>query len=123
MGRESMTHVQTARTLAERSAIIRAHNDNARRFARAGVMYVTAGVIALGKERFAQVLRAVREFDEFTRDNDPYDEHDMGLIDVVSQRVLWKIDYYDLERRYGSPDPSDPNVTTRVLTIMLASEY
>jgi len=123
MGSESMTHVHATRTIAERTAIIRHHNDNARRFPRAGVMCVTSGIVALGKERLAAVLRAVREFDTFTRDNDPYDEHDMGLVEVASERVLWKIDYYDAERRYGSPDPSDPAVATRVLTIMLASEY
>ena len=123
MGSESMTHVHSTRTLAQRSAIMRHHNDNTRRFARAGVMYVTAGVVALGKERMAAVLRAVREFDGFNRDNDPYDEHDMGIVSVSGEIVLWKIDYYDLDRRGGSPDPTDPDVTTRVLTIMLASEY
>ena len=37
--------------------------------------------------------------------------------------IVWKIDDYDTGLQAASPDPSDPSVTTRVLTIMLASEY
>ncbi len=31
--------------------------------------------------------------------------------------------YYDKHELYGSPEPEDPEVTTRVLTVLLAEEY
>lgn len=38
-------------------------------------------------------------------------------------RILWKIDYYDRDRQFHSPDPADPKVTVRVLTVMRSDEY
>jgi hypothetical protein len=37
--------------------------------------------------------------------------------------ILWKIDYFDLDLVYRSPDPADGLVTARVMTVMLAHEY
>jgi Protein of unknown function (DUF3768) len=37
--------------------------------------------------------------------------------------VTFKIDYYDKDLSFHSPDPADPAVTERVITIMLAAEY
>jgi hypothetical protein len=69
------------------------------------------------------VLDAVQTFDEFTPDNDPHGEHDCALLTVAGHRVMFKIDYYDSSMIGGSPDPSDPAITYRVLTMLLASEY
>jgi Protein of unknown function (DUF3768) len=63
------------------------------------------------------------EFGDFTPDNDPYGEHDFGCFELGACKFMWKIDYYDQRCEFGSEDPSDPRRTTRVLTLMLASEY
>jgi hypothetical protein len=55
--------------------------------------------------------------------NDPYDEHDFGSVTVAGHVVFFKIDYFDLDLRNHSPDPSEPAVTRRVMTLMLAEEY
>jgi len=98
-------------------------NDTFRRSFVGGKIVTTAGVAALGAERLAHLLRLVRSFDLFDADNDPHGEHDFGMIEDQGERFLWKIDYYDAELRFGSEDPSDPAQTTRVLTLMFASEW
>ena len=55
--------------------------------------------------------------------NDPYGDADFGAFEHNGSRIFWKVDAYDRDLRYGSPDPADPRVTRRVLTIMLAGEY
>jgi hypothetical protein len=37
--------------------------------------------------------------------------------------IYFKIDYLDQTMSMHSPDPADPSVTPRVITIMLAEEY
>lgn len=45
------------------------------------------------------------------------------MIEVGGKTVIWKIDCYDKSMTYGSDDPANPALTTRVLTIMLGEEY
>ena len=84
---------------------------------------ITPGIQALGDGAVARVLTAVAAFDSFTNDNDPYGEHDCAIVTVNNIEVLFKIDYYDRDLVYHSPDPSDPAVTQRIMAVMLASEY
>lgn len=122
IGSEGTTRVRDTGT-AGRVTRIRILNDALRCYAHSGVICLTSGVQALGEQGVEAVLLAVRDFDAFSTDNDPHAEHDFGALRAAGARIFWKIDYYDRERRYGSPDPADPAVTTRVLTIMLSSEY
>jgi Protein of unknown function (DUF3768) len=110
-------------TVARKTECIRVLNDNFRTTFIGGQVVMTHGVSELPMDVKAEVLLAVRSFSNFTGDNDPYGEHDFGFFAVAGDTFYWKIDYYDLECRYGSENPADPEKTTRVLTIMLAAEY
>lgn len=101
---------------------IAALNDALRRRPGPGWTY-TAGVHALGGDFLAQAVAAIAAFDDFDEDNDPHGERDFGTLCIRGKRLFWKIDYYDLALRFGSPDPADVAVTRRVLTLMLAEEY
>lgn len=102
---------------------IRDLNDLTRSAMSFRFIYVTVGVRALGVEPAADAVMAVRTFDAFSPDNDPYREHDFGALTIAGQLIFWKIDYYDRRLGDGSPNPADEAVTSRVLTVMLATEY
>lgn len=102
---------------------IRALNDHARQHFTGCRVVITRGIQSLGEVSVAAVLGAVQTYDAFTPDNDPYHEHDFGAFDWGKAQVFWKWDYFDLDLTMHSSDPSDPTVTLRVLTVMLAEEY
>lgn len=88
-----------------------------------GRIYVTPGIQALQLEDQLQVFSLVKTFNDFSEDNDPYGEHDFGAFEYNGDRILWKIDYYDPHMEHGSEDPTDPQKTARVMTVMMGWEY
>lgn len=102
----------------ERAAKIAALNDRFRGMA-IDVM-ITSGVRDTLPD-LAELMKVVERFDAFNEDNDPYGEHDFGSLVWYGEKVFWKIDYYDQERKYGL-DPLDKDCR-RVMIVMLASEY
>lgn len=98
-------------------------NDHFRRTFTGGRVFITRGIQRLGPDALASIIKKVREFDQFSSENDPYAEHDFGSFEHSNEKVFWKIDYFDPQLTSGSADPSDPKQTSRVLTVMLASEY
>ena len=102
---------------------IKTLNDNFRKTFTGGQVLLTAGIDSMDAEDVANIMLIVQNFNDFTPDNDPYGEHDFGSFDYKGNKIFWKIDYYDLNNQYMSENPANPDITNRVLTIMLAEEY
>jgi hypothetical protein len=102
---------------------IRALNDELRRNLPNGHAVMTTGIAALGAEAVARIVKTIAVYDDFCHANDPYEEHDFGSFETDGAVIFFKIDYFDKDLAYHSPDPTDPSVTERVITIMLAEEY
>ena len=102
---------------------IRALNDELRHNLTDGMAVMTLGIAALGREAVARIVKTISVFDDFCNANDPYEEHDFGAFEAEGHTIFFKIDYLDSTLTFHSPDPADPTVTERVLTIMLAEEY
>lgn len=80
------------------------------------VLVITRGIADLGPEAVRGILRQVKEFNDFSEDNDPWQEHDFGSFSYQSEepekKIFWKIDDYAGQEGYNL-----------VLTVMLAEEY
>ena len=132
-----MSAVATAR---EQTARIARLNDLARSaIGVACTAVATVGFRSLPTSDQSRVRELIETYDAFTEDNDPHGERDFGTIyqlgdgrwtterprlsDDERERVFWKLDYYDRQMQFASDDATNPAVTRRVLTIMLADEY
>ena len=105
------------------TARIRALNDQLRQHLLGGGAVMTPGIAALGPEAVQRLIQTIATFDDFCEANDPYEEHDFGCFEFEGTRVIFKIDTFDKSLTYHSPDPADPNVTERIITLMRADEY
>jgi hypothetical protein len=111
------------RTCAQRMERIRALNDQLRKTGLGGKLFITQAVARLQPRVMAALMLAVREFDDFGPANDPHREHDFGSVTVADQTYFWKVDVYDVNLEFGSPDPADETISRRVLTVMTAADY
>jgi hypothetical protein len=118
-----MTDDHKPNAVTNRTDKIRELNDALRTTLVGGEITLTAGVAMLESDTIRAITQALQTYDDFTDDNDPYGEHDFGVISVKGHEVIFKIDYFDMSLQFHSPDAADPEVTIRVLTIMLADEY
>jgi Protein of unknown function (DUF3768) len=109
--------------MTAKTDVIRTLNDRLRQNLSTGHAVITAGVAALGAEAVARIVKTISVYDDFCQANDPHEEHDFGAFEADGQVIFFKIEYYDKTLSRHSPDPTDPSVTERVITVMLAEEY
>jgi len=102
---------------------IRALNDELRQHLLGGGAVITTGIADLGAEAVRRLVKTIAVFDDFCLASDPHQEHDYGIFEFEGTQVAFKIDYYDKTLTFHSPNPADPSVTERIITIMRADEY
>ena len=114
------------------AALIADQNDRFRRAAMQfeaaedvpkGKIVMTRGVADQSPDFQLELMRKLVTFDAFGKDSDPYAWHEMGVLDVAGETVWFKIDLYDGDYGYGAEDPTDPDKTRRVMTLLFPSEY
>ena len=108
---------------ADKVGRIRHLNDLLRCKGIGGKVMVTAAIDATSTAGRLRVLRAVAAFTDFNKHYDPHAERDCAELAVDGASIFWKIDYFDRSLSHQSPDPAEPSVTARIMTVMLASEY
>ena len=91
---------------------IRALNDVLRTTGIGGRILITSGIAALPPADRQAIARAVQAFSDFNPENDPHGEHDCAVLTAAGHRIIFKIDYYDQDIIYLSPDPSDRDKPT-----------
>ena len=85
---------------------VRKLNNALWRNLQTGIITATPDIRAMGSVAIAHILRQIVEFDDFTSDNDPYGEHDMGVMRKGGAKLFWQIDYYDHALEGGVARPS-----------------
>ena len=120
----NMDHHDTA-TAADlpRAEKIARLNDQLRTTGTGGTLMITQTVRRMTGFRADALLAALASYDGFDADNDPHGERDFGDVTLFGADLLWKVDYYDLDLKYGANDPADPHLTRRVLTVMTAADW
>jgi hypothetical protein len=113
----------TTETKSTQTERIRTLNDALRKNFSQGHAVMTTGIAALGSEAVANIIKTIEVYDDFCHANDPHEEHDFGSFEADGHTIFFKIDYFEKELAYHSPDPSDQAITKRMITIMLAEEY
>jgi hypothetical protein len=107
----------------QRTQRVRELNDRFRKHLLTVTFVMSPGVSDLGEEAGTRIVAAIAAFDDFSRTDDPDGQHNLGAFEADGQTIIFKIDCFDTDLKYQSPDPTDPVVTVRVMTVMLAHEY
>lgn len=91
-----------------------------------GRCVTTPGFRELPAEVKRQMIVKVMNFNTFTEENDPWEDHSFGVVEEGEHKIFWKIDLYDTAYSYGVgelDDAADPEKCRRVLTLYLPIEH
>lgn len=95
-------------------------NDAFRRTLKGGSVKVSPGVLSLPDAELMEVIAKVSSYDDFNKTIDPNEEHNFGCFFHKGERYLFHITYCSEDMQHPSDDPSNDEITVRVLSISKA---
>jgi len=97
----------------DRRATIIALNDQLRTTFKGGRVQMTPSVYELDGRLRGRALSVLARYSKFDADS----EHNWGTFIFAGFSFEWRIEYRTTDGSGVSPDPADPQVTLRVLTL------
>ena len=88
----------------EKTDRIRALNDLFRQTSQGGQILMTHGVSNFNPETIGRIAEAVKNYNDFSEDNDPYGEHDFGSFEIDEHKLFWKIERHPRNSPYANND-------------------
>lgn len=80
--------------LTKKTLKIRELNDEFRKDlfnSSLGITYITKAIQNLPNEKREELIKLVKNLNDFSRDNDPYGEHDFGVINLRMKSITSKL--------------------------------
>jgi hypothetical protein len=71
----------------------------------------------------ATALHQVAQYKDFTEANDPNGTHDFLKFELSNRSLIFSTVAYDKKLEFESPDPTDPDKTILVGTLMQNSDW
>jgi hypothetical protein len=93
-------------------------NDQLRVTFKGGRVQMTRGVYDLDAQLRGRALYVMSRYDKF----DDGSEHDWGVFIFAGYSFEWRIEYRGKDGTGVSPDPADPGMTFRILTLYVAED-
>lgn len=112
------TAVRLTNTMTRHQKII-ALNDGVRTTFEGGIVLLSLGVLKVTNQNTEELKKTLAAYNRF---EGPQDEHDYGETSFRGKQIVWDIGSYDKALEDLSPDPANPNVTARFMTVYLKDE-
>jgi hypothetical protein len=93
-------------------------NDQLRTTFKGGRVQMTRSVYHLDDRLRGRALSVLARYNKF----DPASEHDCGVFIFAGFAFEWRIEYRGKDGVGQSPDPADPDMTMRVLTLYVTED-
>jgi Protein of unknown function (DUF3768) len=93
-------------------------NDQLRTTFKGGRVQMTPGVYDLDAQLHGRAVYVMSKYSKF----DDSSEHDWGVFIFAGYSFEWRIEYRGKDGTGVSPDPADPEMTFRVLTLYVLQD-